>query len=165
MGTILLVFFTIVLILVSVLLILAILMQRANTNAGLGTAFGGGMAENTLGPEASNVLEKATRYLAITFFVLCLGLYLGYIQREAGQQRDGIGLPDVEVPAETARQSGSVESEVSVVAPEIDLSDDGDSGASGELTIPAEDSATEAPAGGGTEEDNAAATPEDPARP
>lgn len=85
MSTIFLTLFTFVLILVSLFLVLVILMQRANTNAGLGAAFGGGIAESTFGADTGNILTKATVWATVAFFVLSMGLYLGYMGREGGQ--------------------------------------------------------------------------------
>ncbi|MDX2110944.1 MAG: preprotein translocase subunit SecG [Verrucomicrobiota bacterium] len=78
MGAILLTLFTLVLIILSFFLVLVILMQRASANAGMGSAFGSGFSENAMGAEAGNILTKATIWGAGLFFVLTLGLYLGY---------------------------------------------------------------------------------------
>ncbi len=88
MGPILSAFFTLLLIIVCVVMIFLVLLQRANTNAGLGTAFGGGMAESTFGADAGGVLKKLTFIAAVAFFILSFGLYLGYIS--------GVGGPQVE---------------------------------------------------------------------
>jgi preprotein translocase subunit SecG len=45
----------------------------------MGAALGGGMAEAAFGGESSNVLQKITTWAAVGFFVLCFGLYLGYL--------------------------------------------------------------------------------------
>lgn len=97
MGAILITLFTFVLILVSLFLMLVVLMQRASANAGLGAAFGGGMAESTFGAETGNILTKATIYAAAGFFVLCFGLYLGYLSRFSAQleEEPGQGLPEL----------------------------------------------------------------------
>jgi preprotein translocase subunit SecG len=71
--------FTFVLVLISVFLVLVILAQRAKTDGGMGAALGGGMAEAAFGGESSNVLQKITTWAAVGFFVLCFGLYLGYL--------------------------------------------------------------------------------------
>ena len=67
---------TFVLILVSIFLVLVVLMQKSK-DGGMGAALGGGAAEAAFGADTSNVLTQATKYLAITFFVLAFGLYLG----------------------------------------------------------------------------------------
>lgn len=80
------------LILVSLFLLLVVLMQRANTNAGLGAAFGGGITESAFGTEAGNVLSKFTRYAAYIFFGLSLVLYLGILRVKTAEIKEA-GLP------------------------------------------------------------------------
>lgn len=103
MGTILITFFTFVLILISMFLILVVLMQRASSSGGMGAAFGGGVAEQTFGAEAGNILTKATIWASIAFFVVCLGLYLGHIAN-AREKQNGISVEDAisSIPAATA---------------------------------------------------------------
>ncbi len=90
--------FTFVLILVSLFMMLVILMQRANTNAGMGAAFGGGVADSTFGAETSNVLSKATRWAAVAYFLIAAGLYLMYIVhvRDAGEAEEGLPIIEPE---------------------------------------------------------------------
>lgn len=88
MSSLLLGIFTLVLVLVCVLLVLVILMQRPNANAGMGSALGGGAAEGMFGGEAGNVLTKATVRLTVLFFVLSVGLYLGYIWATGGSVKE-----------------------------------------------------------------------------
>lgn len=88
MATVLLVFFTLVMLLMSIALIFFVLMQRANSNAGMGAAFGGGMAEGAFGAETNNVLSKITIYLTIGFFVLSFCLYLGHLAANSDGERD-----------------------------------------------------------------------------
>lgn len=64
-------------VLVSVLIVLVVLMQRPKSE-GLGVAFGGGVTDQFLGAQATNVLQKFTRNLGITFFVLTLALSILY---------------------------------------------------------------------------------------
>jgi preprotein translocase subunit SecG len=92
---------TFFLVIVSILMVLAILAQRTKSDGGVGAALGGGMAEAAFGAESGNILTKATTYLAVTFFVLSLGLYLGYIynHRRAAEAAAG-ALPSS--PALTA---------------------------------------------------------------
>lgn len=92
---------TFFLVIVSILMVLAILAQRTKSDGGVGAALGGGMAEAAFGAESGNILTKATTYLAVTFFVLSLGLYLGYIfnHRRAAEAAEG-ALPSS--PALTA---------------------------------------------------------------
>lgn len=103
MVNILISFLTFVLILVSLFLVLVVLMQRANSNAGLGSAFGGGMAESTFGAETTNILVRLTKWSAALFFVLSLSLYLLYMGKTAPTQAEAEELPDIPgstVPAE-----------------------------------------------------------------
>lgn len=96
---------TFVLILISLFMILVILMQRANTNAGMGSAFGGGVAESAFGAETTNVLVRATKWSAGAFFVIALILFLLYLGR-ASQAENAVvdELPDIPVVQETVPQ-------------------------------------------------------------
>ncbi len=92
---------TFVLILVSLFLILVVLMQRANTSSGMGSAFGGGVAESAFGAETANILTRATKWGAFAFFLLALGLYLLYLAREnAAKPAADAFLPDIPVPVQ-----------------------------------------------------------------
>jgi preprotein translocase subunit SecG len=94
--------FTFVLILVSLFLVLVVLMQRANTNAGMGSAFGGGVAESAFGADTANVLTRLTKWAAVAFFLISLLLYLLYIGRTAAREDEGVLLPVI--PGETTTQ-------------------------------------------------------------
>lgn len=65
---------TFVLVADCVLLILLVLMQLPKKEAGMGTAFGGAATDALFGAGTGNVLTKVTKYSAICFFVLSLGL-------------------------------------------------------------------------------------------
>lgn len=93
--TILLTILTFVLVLVALFLILVILMQKAQADAGMGAVMGGGMTEATFGAETSNVLSKATINATIIFFVLSLGLYLGWVYKLSHGTRGGAALPSI----------------------------------------------------------------------
>ncbi len=88
MTSILIGLFTLVLVIACILLVLVILMQRPNANAGMGAALGGGMAEGAFGGEAGNVLTKATVKLTIIYFLLSASLYLGYIYATGGSSNE-----------------------------------------------------------------------------
>lgn len=94
---------TFFLVIVSILMVLAILMQRTKSDGGVGAALGGGMAEAAFGGESGNVLTKATTYMAVTFFVLSLGLYLGYLYNhhrlKEAEQNALPTSPDLVAPA------------------------------------------------------------------
>ena len=97
---------TFFLFLISIIMVLAILAQRTKSDGGVGAALGGGMAEAAFGAESGNILTKATTYLAVTFFVLSLGLYLGYIYNHRhASANSGPAMPTTPglmAPAETA---------------------------------------------------------------
>lgn len=69
---------------VSVLMVLAVLMQRPRSE-GLGAAFGGGMTDNLFGAQTTHVLAKFTTILGITFFILTLGIAMIYSRGVGGQ--------------------------------------------------------------------------------
>ncbi len=71
---------------VCVLVILFVLMQRPNSNAGMGSALGGATTESVFGGESTTVLTRATTIFIVLFFLLCAGLYLGFVAR--GTDRD-----------------------------------------------------------------------------
>jgi len=72
-------FLTFVLILITLFMMLVILMQRPNTNAGMGAAFGGGVTESTFGAETTNILTRATKWAAGAFFLFSIVLYMLYL--------------------------------------------------------------------------------------
>lgn len=79
MASILIGFFTVALLLLCVFIVLIILMQKPSANAGMGAALGGGAAESAFGGQTNNVLTRITIFGATAFFILCFGLYLGYM--------------------------------------------------------------------------------------
>lgn len=101
--TILIGFFTIVLVLLSLFLVLVVLMQRPKADSGLGAAIGGGgAAESAFGAETSNVLMRTTIVCAVAFFVLTFVLYLGnmfLIHRDVDGHRMLPVVPGEEEPA------------------------------------------------------------------
>ena len=84
---------TLVLILISVFVVFLVLMQKSQSG-GMGSAFGGGMAESAFGSDTSNVLTKATIYTSIAFFTIALILYLMY-QNNASDQEIGIDVDSI----------------------------------------------------------------------
>ena len=118
---------TFVLILVSLFLILVILMQRANSNAGMGSAFGGGVAESAFGTETTNVLVKATKWASMAFFIISLTLFLLYISRIGqAEQAPADELPDIPVaqqPAALPETDSTVEQAATVVEEAADAVD------------------------------------------
>lgn len=88
-------------VIVCLLIVLVILMQRPRSE-GLGAAFGGGMTENLFGAQTTQVLVKATTWLAGTFFVITLLLSIltskGTVSKTAIQE----SLLNAPVPQATA---------------------------------------------------------------
>lgn len=58
----------------SLLLALLVLVQLPKKEAGVGMAFGGGAADALFGAGSGNALTKLTKYCAVCFFVLVIGL-------------------------------------------------------------------------------------------
>lgn len=130
------VFLTTILILLCLAVVLLILIQR--TSGGMGSALGGGAADQYLGAGSAAQLSKLTVWGILFFFILSFGLYALY-QSEAGVgsglQRSGnlapvitsgdIALPEsvaAEIPAETSTvediSSDNVEPADAVPAPQ-----------------------------------------------
>ena len=96
-----------VLVLICIFAVLVILMQRPSANAGMGAALGRGAAESVFGGDSANVLNKVTYGLVSIFFVLCFGLYLGFIaignsDKSGSSTLDEIKATSSTAPAETA---------------------------------------------------------------
>ena len=88
------VFLTTLLILLCFVVVLLIMIQR--TSGGMGSALGGGTADQVLGAGSAAQLTKMTVWGILGFFVLSFALYAFY-QNEAGSseelQRLGTGTP------------------------------------------------------------------------
>ena len=112
MATFLIAFFTVILLLVCVIMTVIILMQRSSANAGMGTALGGGAAESVFGGETANVLLKNTVIVAVLFFVLSFGLYLGTLAKYKHRVEATGGMPTLGMPAkvQTMPTAGNVTS-------------------------------------------------------
>jgi len=67
-------------VLVALLMVFVILMQRPKSE-GLGAAFGGGVTDNLFGAQTTNVLTKATGWLAAAFFLLTFVLSILYARQ------------------------------------------------------------------------------------
>jgi preprotein translocase subunit SecG len=76
----------VVLIVACPLMCLVILMQRSKQE-GLGAAFGGGFTESVWGAQTSNVLVKATVFLAATFFIVSIALARLYSVRASTMEK------------------------------------------------------------------------------
>ena len=90
------VFLTTLLILLCLAVVLLILLQR--TSGGMGSALGGGAADQYLGAGSAAQLSKLTVWGILFFFILSFGLYALY-QNSAGTKdqllRTGNDVPDV----------------------------------------------------------------------
>ena len=90
------VFLTTLLILLCLAVVLLILIQR--TSGGMGSALGGGTAEQYLGAGSAAQLSKLTVWCILFFFILSFGLYALY-QDEASSEdqllRSGNVVPEV----------------------------------------------------------------------
>jgi preprotein translocase subunit SecG len=85
-------------------IILIILMQRPSANAGMGSALGGGAAEQAFGAETGNLLTKATVWATFAFFVISFTLFLGtqkQINNKADAQEELIPEEDAPPPDQT----------------------------------------------------------------
>ena len=109
--------FTVVLLFVSGFLILVVLMQKAKSDGGMGAALGGGATEAAFGADTGNVLTNATIKAAITFFVLCFGLYLGQIYMVKHHKDEGGRLPTIKAPAAPAAPASAAPAAVPTAAP------------------------------------------------
>jgi preprotein translocase subunit SecG len=86
---------TFVLIVTSLFLVMVVLMQRAKTDGGMGSAMGGSSMESTFGAETGNVLSGATIKAAIIFFVVSFTLYLAHIYQSKHHDAADSKLPTV----------------------------------------------------------------------
>ena len=92
------------LIIISLFLVLVVLMQRANSDGGLGTAFGSNITESAFGTEAGNVMTKITKISFVIFFVVAFALYLAILaQHTRKTQSSTKSLFDEEAAAEAAK--------------------------------------------------------------
>ena len=87
------IFLTTLLILLCLVIVLLILIQR--TSGGMGSALGGGAADQVLGAGSASQLTKLTVYGILGFFILAVALYIDY-QRKVGKidtfERTGIEI-------------------------------------------------------------------------
>jgi len=90
--------FTVILALVSILLVVVVLMQRAKSDGAV-AALGSSSMESTFGAETTNVLFNFTRNLTILFFVISFGLYLAHVYQAKQRHDADAKLPEVTSPA------------------------------------------------------------------
>ena len=99
------VFLTTLLILLCLAVVLLILIQR--TSGGMGSALGGGAADQYLGAGSAAQLSKLTVWGILFFFILSFGLYALY-QSEAGAETELLRSQDLDpviLPGEVALPS------------------------------------------------------------
>jgi len=101
------VFVTTILILLCLLIVLLVMLQR--TSGGMGSALGGGAADQVLGAGSGAQLTKMTVWSILGFFILSFTLYVFYQMgaEDDGLQRTG-GTPPALVP-DSAAGLGSAE--------------------------------------------------------
>ncbi len=107
------IFFTTLLILLCIVIVLLILIQR--TSGGMGSALGGGAADQVLGAGSAAQLTKLTVYGILGFFVLAIVLYITY-QNRAGEV-ESLQRTGVEMKSDPISQPSSQESDLPIPAP------------------------------------------------
>ncbi len=93
---------TVILVAVCFLMIFVVLMQRPRQE-GLGAAFGSGMTNQMFGAQTTNVLQKATVWMAVMFFVLTLSIAMLMAKQQDTRKLDE-GLSSGE---STSRETGA----------------------------------------------------------
>src|SRR3990167_9513707 len=114
----------VVYVLVAIAIIALVLMQRGS-GAGGGSGFGAGASGTVFGARgASNFLSKATKWLAVLFFALSLGMAI-YASRSANRPvADDLGVMGAAVPAEVAEPTaGDIPAAPAAATPEAAAGD------------------------------------------
>lgn len=91
-------------VLIALAMIVLILMQRGS-GAAAGASFGGGASSTVFGSRGSaNFLSKSTKWLAVVFFSMTLGMAWMHMQgaRQAGQLHTDLGVMGQAAPANAA---------------------------------------------------------------
>lgn len=104
-----------VFVIVCILMSMIILMQRPK-NEGLGAAFGSGTTDQLFGARTTNVLQKATVYLATLFFVLTLALAVMIGKKNSAERKSLVA--EVEKPAPAAVDIPATPAEEKPLEPE-----------------------------------------------
>lgn len=105
-----------VFVVVCILMSMIILMQRPK-NEGLGAAFGSGTTDQLFGARTTNVLQKATVYLATMFFVITLALAVMIGKQNAANRKSLVA--EVVPPAPAAvTETTTTPAEVKPLEPE-----------------------------------------------
>ena len=100
---------------ICLLMSVIILMQRPK-NEGLGAAFGSGTTDQLFGARTSNVLQKATVYLATLFFVITLALAVMIGKQNAANRKSLVA--EVVPPAPAVTETTTTPAEVKPLEPE-----------------------------------------------
>jgi preprotein translocase subunit SecG len=118
--SVLIVLFTTILLILSAFVVLVILMQKPSANAGMGSALGGGAAEQAFGGDAANVLTRTTVFSIIGFFILAFGLYLANlaVSNVSDRSNDSSDLQSLVSGFEEEKETEAVDQPVA--APVID---------------------------------------------
>lgn len=116
MFTLLIYLITTVFVICSVLLILAVLMQRPRSE-GLGAAFGGGMTDSLFGAQTSDVLVKSTVWLGGIFLACTLALAVLHSYRSRSEFK-GSDLLQAEPAAAVEKVPAAPVSDAPAAAPE-----------------------------------------------
>jgi preprotein translocase subunit SecG len=154
-----------VFVVVCILMSMIILMQRPK-NEGLGAAFGSGTTDQLFGARTTNVLQKATVYLATLFFVITLALAVMIGKQNAANRKSLVA--EVVPPAPAAAETTTTPAEVKPLEPEAVTPAVEIPAAPVETPAPAETPAPEgtpAPAENASTPAEPAETPAEPATP
>ena len=131
-------FLTTLLILLCLFIVLLVLLQR--TSGGMGSAMGGGAADQMLGAGSGAQLTKMTVWSIVGFFVLAFALYVYYqVETEEGESlqrkgpasvesgpglNGGISLPPVPAPVSSTNPSeANATTPAPALAPESNASE------------------------------------------
>ncbi len=138
--TFLIALFTVFLLMISTLMILIILMQKAKTDGGMGAALGGGAAESAFGAETNTVLRKGTIYCAVVFFVLSFGIYLAHQHQRYQAGVPARGLDEISPPEEAGEGPVSLDDADGLIDEETLPAEpvEGDGGDAMTIPLPAE---------------------------
>jgi preprotein translocase subunit SecG len=104
-----------VFVVVCILMSMIILMQRPK-NEGLGAAFGSGTTDQLFGARTTNVLQKATVYLATLFFVITLALAVMIGKQNAANRKSLV--TEVVPPAPAVTETTTTPAEEKPLEPE-----------------------------------------------
>lgn len=117
-------FIQILYVLVAIAIIAFVLLQQGS-GASAGSGFGGGASATVFGARgASNFLSKSTKWLAITFFVISMGMAM-YASRQAnlrGPAKADLGVMAQQAPTPPAAQVPTAQvppAQVPVAAPQL----------------------------------------------